>query len=80
VAKSPIAGESTKETVKTIACGKRRVIPGYSFTRVHFYQCKAHTRLRCHGHPAFPTPSISRAECFWQNPGRAAPRGANARL
>jgi hypothetical protein len=34
----------------------------------------------CHGHPAFPTPSVSRAECFWQNPGRVAPRGANACL
>src|SRR5713101_9572130 len=34
----------------------------------------------CSGHPAFPTPSVSRAERFWQSPGRVAPRGADACL
>src|ERR1700730_15517295 len=71
--KSPITGESTKETVKTIACGNAgrfRCTRCYSCA-FYYYKC---TRGRgCNGHPAFPTPSLGgRAK---QGLGRFASRG-----
>src|SRR6267142_199033 len=75
--KSPVTGESTKETVKTIACG----MPGdpggpVATTRVH-YQLRTRG-YGCNGHPAFPTPSRGRE--INAQLGRFAPRGANACL
>src|SRR5882672_4656378 len=71
--KSPITGESAKETVKTIACGDAgwfRCTRCYSCAFYH-YKC---TRGRgCNGHPAFPTPS--RGGKFLARPGRFASRG-----
>src|SRR5712664_1593566 len=56
--KSPVTGESTKETVKTIACGNAgrfRCTRCYSCA---FYQYKCTRGRGCNGHPAFPTPSL----------------------
>src|SRR5258705_10684903 len=56
--KSPIAGESTKETVKTIACGN---VGGFRGTRCYscaFYHYKCTRGRGGNGHPAFPTPSL----------------------
>jgi hypothetical protein len=51
-----VAGESTKETVKTIARGK----PGDSGVLVVTTVCllPMHTGCGCSGHPAFPAPSV----------------------
>src|SRR5712664_2241260 len=64
---------STKETVKTIACGNAgrfRCTRCYSCA-FYYYKC---TRGRgCNGHPAFPTPSFGRK--IHQRLGRFASRG-----
>ena len=54
--KSPIAGESTKEAVKTTRVRECRVISGASAvnTRVHTCYPPAHTRLRVHWAPGIP--------------------------
>jgi hypothetical protein len=39
-----------------------------------------HRGCGCSGHPAFPAPSISEGRTVHANPGRIAPRDANARL
>src|ERR1700738_1831526 len=49
-------------------------------TRVRSTTTKCTRGRGCSGHPAFPTPSVSRAERFWQSPGRVAPRDAQACL
>jgi len=55
--KSPVTGESTKETVKTIAQGRPGVpVTCGDYTRVLPTHC---TRgCGCIGHPAFPAPSV----------------------
>ena len=56
--KSPVTGEITKETVKTIACGNAgrfRCTRCYSCA---FYYTKCTRGCGCSGHPAFPTPSL----------------------
>jgi hypothetical protein len=55
--KSPVTEESTKETVKTIACGN---VGRFRCTRCYscaFYHYKCTRGCGCSGHPAFPTPS-----------------------
>src|ERR1019366_10358796 len=70
---SPVAGESTKETVKTIARG----MPGVSGVtvvtnaRVYYHYTRGCGRL---GRPAFPAPSVERAGSFRHNP-RESRRG-----
>src|SRR5712664_4011737 len=63
---------STKETVKTIACGNAgrfRCTRCYSCA-FYYYKC---TRGRgCNGHPAFPTPSFGRK--IHQRPSRLVQR------
>src|SRR5665213_4255234 len=59
VARKPIAGESTKETVNTIACGNA----GRFRCDCCEYSCASTTTMRtrgcgCIGHPAFPAPSL----------------------
>jgi hypothetical protein len=59
--KSPVTGKSTTYAVKTIACGNAG-----RFRCTRRYSCASTTTKRargcgCSGHPAFPTPSISRA-------------------
>ena len=71
--KSPVTEESTKETVKTIACGNAgrfRCTRCYSCA---FYHSKCTRGRGCSGHPAFPTPSWGRE--IHQRLGRLAPRG-----
>jgi hypothetical protein len=58
--KSPVTGKSTTYAVKTIACGNAG-----RFRCTRRYSCASTTTKRargcgCSGHPAFPTPSISR--------------------
>ncbi len=70
--KSPVTGESTKEPVKTIACGNAgrfRCTRCYSCA---FYHSKCTRGRGCSGHPAFPTPSWGRK--IHQRLGRLAPR------
>ena len=55
------------------------MIPVYSFTRVHFYQCKAHTRLRVPRAPGVPHALYWAEEL--NNASGASRRGvANVRL
>ena len=78
--KSPVTEESTKETVKTIACGNAgqfRCTRCYSCAFYH-YKC---TRGRgCSGHPAFPTPSWGRKIIATPRVPRAARSKACAKL
>jgi hypothetical protein len=70
---SPVTGESTKETVKTIACGNAgrfRCTRCYSCA---FYHSKCTRDRGCSGPPAFPTPSFGRE--IKAQLGRLAPRG-----
>jgi hypothetical protein len=63
--KSPVTGESPKETVKTIAQG----MPGQSGEPVVANSCAFLFRTRgygCGGHPAFPAPSDFEGRT-WQN-------------
>jgi hypothetical protein len=77
--KSPVTGESTKETVKTIAQGR----PGYSgelsgdYARVLYLFL--HARLRVHRAPGFPCALFFiRGTNFWLSSGEIAPRGREA--
>src|SRR5438477_3995506 len=70
-ARSP--GRARRKPLKPLRAG----MPGvavYSFTRVHFYQCKAHTRLRLQRAPGVPH-ALSWARAFMQRLGRFASRG-----
>src|SRR5476649_2543792 len=56
--RAELAGESTKETVKTIACGNAG-LSGWTcgdYARVLCFI--SHARLRVQWHPAFPTPFV----------------------
>ena len=55
------------------------MIPGYSFTRVHLYQCKAHTRLRVPRAPGVPH-ALYWAEELNNASGASRREGVNARL
>src|SRR5450755_170770 len=77
--KSAVTGESTKETVKTIACGNAG-----RFRCARRYSCAFYTTKRtrgrgCSGHPAFPTPSDFGRKINAQL-GRIARRGASVCL
>jgi hypothetical protein len=66
---SPITGEITKETVKTIARG----MPGVSGVTVVTNSCAyyfSHARLRAHWAPGIPCALVIEAKVFAQ-PGRA---------
>ena len=65
VAKEPVTGEITKETVKTIARG----MPGDSGVTVvtNARVTTLHARLRAHRRPAFPAPSEFRG---WDVPSK----------
>src|SRR5258708_15089088 len=71
--KSPVTGESTKETVKTIARG----MPGVSGVtvvtnaRAYYHYTRGCGRI---GRPAFPAPSDRGLRKFLANLGRIAPR------
>jgi hypothetical protein len=70
---SPVTGESTKETVKTIARG----MPGDSGVTVVTCSCAFFIRTRgcgCIERPAFPAPSDWRVRKFLANLGRVTPR------
>jgi hypothetical protein len=54
VAKEPVTGESTKETVKTIAVRECRVMPVYSLLLVCVLPLQLHTRLRVQRAPGVP--------------------------
>src|SRR5712664_262558 len=56
--KSPVTGESTKETVKTIACGNAGLFRCTRCYSCAFYYYKCTRGRGCIGHPAFPTPSL----------------------
>jgi hypothetical protein len=72
--KSPVTGESAKETVKTIACGNAGCSGVLVVnTRVRSTNTKCTRGCGCSGHPAFPTPSTGRK--IHQRLGRFAPRG-----
>src|ERR1700686_2467738 len=53
-------GESTKETVKTIACGNAGCSGGPVVTTLVCYLHHCTRGCGCSGHPAFPTPSVGR--------------------
>jgi hypothetical protein len=75
--KSPVTEESTKETVKTIACGNARCSGVLVVnTRVRSTTTKCTRGYGCSGHPAFPTPSTGRK--IHQRLGRFASRGREA--
>src|SRR5229473_613876 len=67
-----VTGESTKETVKTIAQGR----PDDSAYTCGLYPCAFYCTggRGCGGHPAFPAPSVFRRDKFDANLGRIAPR------
>src|SRR5216684_7936198 len=56
--KSPVTGESSKETVKTIACGNAGCFWCTRCYSCAFYHYKCTRGRGCSGHPAFPTPSL----------------------
>src|SRR5882724_7817125 len=73
VARKPITGEITKETVKTIARG----MPGYSGVTVVTNACAFYQYTRGCGRierPAFPAPSDWRVRNFLASLGRMASR------
>jgi hypothetical protein len=77
---SPVTEESTKETVKTIACGNAgrfRCTRCYSCA---FYHYQVHTRHGCSGHPAFPTPSLGAKDFVKARAQRAARTKSCAKL
>src|SRR4030081_2962300 len=76
--KSPVTGESAKETVKTIACGNAGRSGVLVVTRVRSTNTKCTRGRGCSGHPAFPTPSLGRK--INARLGRIASRGANVCL
>jgi hypothetical protein len=55
---SPVTEESTKETVKTIACGNAGRFRCTRCCSCAFYHSKCTRDRGCSGHPAFPTPSL----------------------
>ena len=69
---SPVTEESTKETVKTIACGNAGRFRCTRCCSCAFYRSKCTRGCGCSGHPAFPTPSWGRK--IHQRLGRIAPR------
>src|SRR4029077_5259317 len=73
-----VAGESTKETVKTIARGK----PGdFRRTRGDYrVLLPMHTGRGCSGHPAFPSPSFFRGTTFVQSSGISCRENAEPHL
>src|SRR5512143_733403 len=75
VTRKPIAGEITKEAVKTIRVRGCRVISGATAvnTRVHSATTTWHTRLRVHWAPGIPH-ALSLGGRFFQHLGRLAPR------
>jgi hypothetical protein len=74
---SPVTGESTEETVKTIARG----MPGdpgvtvVTNARAFYHTTRGCGRTR---RPAFPAPSLERAEGFQQNSGESRREIADA--
>ncbi len=70
--KELVAGEITKETVKTIAQGRPDDPPTPVVTTVCFLPL--HTGHGCGGHPAFPAPSLFRGTRLQHQLGRIAPR------
>src|ERR1019366_5434002 len=54
---SPVTGESTKETVNTIACGNAGC-PGATVVTNACVLLPYTRGCGCNGHPAFPTPSL----------------------
>jgi hypothetical protein len=76
--KSPVTGESAKETVKTIAQGR----PGQSGEPVvtNSYACFIlHARLRVQRAPGFPCALYFEGPESRISSGRALPAGANVR-
>jgi hypothetical protein len=79
VTKSPIAGESTKETVKTIRVRECRVIPVVlAVTTLVRFLFSPREAAGADRHPAFPTPSVS-GRMLWAYPGRDSRRGMRRR-
>src|SRR6266436_5453644 len=76
--KELVAGEITKETVKTIAQGRPDDPPTPVVTTVCFLPL--HTGHGCGGHPAFPAPSLFRGSRFNASArARSASRHTDAR-
>src|ERR1700737_3788736 len=75
---SPVTGESTKETVKTIACGNAGCSGATVVTTLVCYLHFAHEAAGAAGTPHSPRPLFSKGESFLPNSG-ASPRG-NAKL
>src|ERR1700736_5243375 len=75
---SPVTGESTKETVKTIACGNAGCSGVLVVTTLVCYQHTAHEAAGA------AAPGIPHALCFWRgvgtNLGRNAPRECEGML
>ncbi len=70
--KELVAGEITKETVKTIAQGRPDDPPTPVVTTVCFLPL--HTGHGCGGHPAFPAPSLFRGTRIRYQLGHIVPR------
>src|SRR5450631_1255755 len=73
VARKPVTGESTKEAVKTIACGDAGRFRCTRCCSCAFYQYKLHTRPRVHWAPGIPHALFGRKINAWL--GRVTPRG-----
>src|SRR5450631_1173460 len=72
VARKPVTGESTKEAVKTIACGDAGRFRCTRCCSCAFYQYKLHTRPRVHWAPGIPHALFGRK--INAQLGRIAPR------
>jgi hypothetical protein len=70
---SPVTGESTKETVKTIACGNAGC-SGVSAVDTRVLSTFCTRGHGCSGHPVFPTPSDFLGGRFGAELGRMASR------
>jgi hypothetical protein len=62
--KSPVTGESTKETVKTIAQGMSECFGVPVVTTLVWLFFIPTRGCGCNGHPAFPAPSVFRGTLF----------------
>jgi hypothetical protein len=64
----PIAGESTKEAVKTIACGNAGLLRWTCGADARVLYLISHARLRVHWAPGIPHALVFLGGSFLQNP------------
>src|SRR5258706_16147084 len=75
VTRKPITGESTKETVKTIACGNARCSGATVVTTLVCYLHTAHEAAGAAGTRHSPRPLFSKGASFMHNSGAISAAG-----